>query len=214
MIDRTLLLVILVVLIGVATGFVSAQSPATSANEGKTIQEESTQSAIFAGGCFWCIEADFEKLNGVVDVTSGYTGGSAETASYKTVSNTETGHFEAVNVQFDPEQISYAELVEYFWRHIDPTDDRGQFCDKGSSYKSAIFVNSEQQRMVAQASLEALEANKPFAEDIVTPILTAKPYYLAEDYHQDYYKKNPWRYQYYRRGCGRDQRVQQLWGKQ
>ena len=169
-------------------------------------------SALFAGGCFWCIEADFEKLNGVSDVVSGYTGGSKETASYKTVSRTETGHFEAVKVDYDPSVVSYAELVEYFWRHIDPTDAYGQFCDKGSSYKSAIFYSIQAELDVINASIDALNADKPFVEDIVTEVLAAKPFYLAEEYHQDYYKKSPWKYKYYRNGCGRDQRVKQLWG--
>ena len=176
------------------------------------IADATLASALFAGGCFWCIEADFEKLNGVSDVVSGYTGGSKETASYKTVSRTETGHFEAVKVDYDPSVVSYAELVEYFWRHIDPTDAYGQFCDKGSSYKSAIFYSSQAELDVINASIDALNADKPFVEDIVTEVLAAKPFYLAEEYHQDYYKKSPWKYKYYRNGCGRDQRVKQLWG--
>lgn len=181
----------------------------TSAQSG--VANESA-TAVFAGGCFWCIEADFEKLDGVTDVVSGYSGGSAETANYKTVSNTETGHYEVVQVSYEPNVISYAELVEYFWHNIDPTDPRGQFCDKGSSYRSAIFVANDNERRVATASLETLKANKPFEEEIVTPILAAQPFYLAEEYHQDYYKKNPWRYKYYRNGCGRDARLKSLWG--
>jgi peptide-methionine (S)-S-oxide reductase len=169
--------------------------------------------AIFAGGCFWCIEADFEKLTGVSEVVSGYTGGSADTADYKTVSGTETGHFEAVKVSYDPAQVSYSELLEYFWKQIDPTDPSGQFCDKGSSYKSAVFYANEEQLEIATNSLTALRSNKPFEADIVTPILPAAPFYLAEEYHQDYYLKNPWRYKYYRSGCGRDQRITELWGK-
>ncbi len=171
-----------------------------------------SQTAVFAGGCFWCIEADFEKLDGVVDVVSGYTGGSAETADYKTVTYNETGHFEAVKVSFDPAVVKYSELVEYFWRHIDPTDPEGQFCDKGSSYKSAIFYADDKQKDVVMASLQSLNENKPFAADIVTDILPAEPFYLAEEYHQDYYKKNPIRYRFYRNGCRRDKRVEELWG--
>ena len=167
---------------------------------------------MFAGGCFWCIEADFEKLNGVSSVVSGYTGGSAETADYNTVTYRETGHFEAVKVNYDASVISYAELVEYFWRHIDPTDAEGQFCDKGSSYRSAIFYATPEEQAEVEASLARLRANKPFEALIVTPLLPAKEFYLAEEYHQDYYKKNPWRYRYYRRGCGRDKRVAELWG--
>lgn len=175
-------------------------------------QTAPTETAVFAGGCFWCIEADFEKLDGVIKATSGYTGGSAETATYKQVSNTETGHFEAVEVEYNPNQVSYAELVEYFWRHIDPTDAYGQFCDKGSSYRSAIFYKNAEQKATIDASLAKLNETKPFAEPIVTGILAAKPFYDAEKYHQNYYKKNPIRYRYYRGRCGRDKRVKQLWG--
>jgi len=171
------------------------------------------KTAIFAGGCFWCIEADFEKLTGVSSVVSGYTGGAADTADYKTVSYTETGHYEAVEVSYDPSKVSYAELVEYFWRHIDPTNPHGQFCDSGSSYRSGIFYGSDEEQAIVEKSLAALNANKPFDADIVTAIAAAKPFYLAEDYHQDYYKKNPIRYNLYRRGCGRDARITQLWGE-
>jgi len=175
--------------------------------------DNKSESALFAGGCFWCIESDFEKLNGVISVVSGYTGGSKETADYKTVSYNDTGHFEAVRVDYDPEAISYRELVEYFWRHIDPTDPNGQFCDKGSSYKSAIFYSSDAEKEAIDLSLNELKNSKPFSEPIVTTIAAAKPFYLAEDYHQDYYKKNPIRYRFYRSGCGRDARVEELWGK-
>jgi len=168
--------------------------------------------AVFAGGCFWCIEADFEKLDGVNHVTSGYTGGSADTADYKTVTYYETGHYEAVEVNYDPEAVSYSELVEYFWRHIDPTNPRGQFCDSGSSYLSAIFYGNDEEKNIVEQSLASLNKNKPFDGEIVTATLAATPFYLAEDYHQDYYKKNPIRYNLYRRGCGRDKRVNELWG--
>ena len=174
---------------------------------------EQLKTAIFAGGCFWCIEADFEKLDGVSSVVSGYTGGAADTADYKTVTYNETGHYEAVQVSYDPSKVSYAELVEYFWRHIDPTDSRGQFCDKGSSYKSAIFYGDKNEEKVVLNSLSQLKQNKPFEEKIVTAIYPAKPFYLAESYHQDYYKKNPVRYRFYRNGCGRDRRVNELWGE-
>ena len=171
------------------------------------------QTAVFAGGCFWCIEADFEKLKGVDSVVSGYTGGAAETASYKEVTYTETGHYEAVEVRYHSNIVSYSELVEYFWRHIDPTNPRGQFCDSGSSYLSAIFYANEEEQKIVAESLKNLQANKPFPEPIVTDIKAATPFYLAEEYHQDYYKKNPIRYNLYRSGCGRDKRVEQLWGK-
>jgi len=172
---------------------------------------ENLKTAIFAGGCFWCIEADFEKLEGVQSVVSGYTGGDATTADYKTVTYNETGHYEAVEVSYDPSTVSYSELVEYFWRHIDPTNPRGQFCDSGSSYRSAIFYGSDEEYAVIEKSLANLNENKPFDADIVTAIEVAKPFYLAEDYHQDYYKKNPIRYNLYRRGCGRDARIAELW---
>ena len=175
-------------------------------------QEEKT--AIFAGGCFWCIEADFEKLDGVSDVVSGYSGGSAETADYKTVTYSETGHYEVVRVSYNPNVVSYGDLVGYFWRHIDPTDPDGQFCDKGSSYKSAIFYADENEKQVVLSSLAALNKSKPFPESIVTAIEPAQPFYLAEQYHQEYYKKNPIRYRFYRNGCGRDKRVKELWGEQ
>lgn len=173
----------------------------------------SSKTAVFAGGCFWCIEADFEKLEGVIDVVSGYTGGAAETAQYKTVTYEDTGHFEAIEVVYDPDKVSYSELVDYFWRHIDPTDDSGQFCDKGDSYKSAIFYATKQEKQIIDQSIAELNADKPFDGDIVTTIAVAKPFYLAEDYHQDYYKKNPIRYNFYRKGCGRDARVAELWGE-
>ena len=172
------------------------------------------KTAVFAGGCFWCIEADFEKLNGVQKVVSGYTGGAKETADYKTVSYTETGHYEAVEVSYHPSQVSYTELVEYFWRHIDPTNPVGQFCDSGSSYLSAIFYGNAEEKAIVEASLANLQQNKPFDGEIVTVIAELKPFYLAEEYHQDYYKKNPLRYHFYRTNCGRDRRIAELWGKQ
>jgi len=183
-----------------------------STSKQETEHTSNLKKAVFAGGCFWCIEADFEKLDGVDSVVSGYTGGAKETADYKTVTYNETGHFEAVEVSYDPEQVSYSELVEYFWRHIDPTNPRGQFCDSGTSYLSAIFYGNDEEKIIVANSLENLEKNKPFEGEIFTQILAATPFYIGEEYHQDYYKKNPIRYNIYRRGCGRDRRVQQLWG--
>ena len=181
--------------------------------EPKIEPQATLQTAVFAGGCFWCIEADFEKLEGVDSVVSGYTGGAAETANYKEVTYKETGHYEAVEVRYNENIVSYSELVEYFWRHIDPTNPRGQFCDSGSSYLSAIFYANEEEQKIVAESLKKLQANKPFEDPIVTDIKAATPFYLAESYHQDYYKKNPLRYNLYRNGCGRDKRVEQLWGK-
>ena len=186
---------------------------ATLAQEETSEAPKNLNTAIFAGGCFWCIEADFEKLDGVQEVVSGYTGGSEETADYKSVTYEQTGHLEAVRVSYDPERVSYSKLVDYFWRHIDPTDDTGQFCDKGHSYLSALYYSNDSEREIAEKSLAELQRNKPFEEDIVTPLLPAKPFYLAEEYHQDYYLKNPIRYGFYRRGCGRDARVNALWGE-
>jgi peptide-methionine (S)-S-oxide reductase len=168
--------------------------------------------ATFAGGCFWCVEADFDKVPGVVSTTSGYTGGKLANPSYEQVSSKTTGHAEAVEVVFDPKLVSYEQLVDYFWHTIDPTTRDRQFCDYGSPYRTVIFVQNAQQLASAHASLDRLEKVKPFKEPIVTEIAPAGPFYAAEDYHQDYYKKNPLRYKYYRSSCGRDARVQQLWG--
>ena len=188
-----------------------ANQPITTSD---TTSEAKVQTAIFAGGCFWCVESDFEKLAGVTKAVSGYTGGTADTATYKQVGHVEAEHYEAVEVYFDPDKVSYSELVEYFWRHIDPTDAAGQFCDKGSSYRSAIFTSSDEQQQLVEKSLIKLQGDKPFADPIVTLIAPAKPFYVAEDYHQDYYKKNPLRYKYYRTSCGRDKRVAKLWGEE
>jgi peptide-methionine (S)-S-oxide reductase len=168
--------------------------------------------ATFAGGCFWCVESDFDKVRGVKSTTSGYTGGKVANPSYEEVSAKVTGHAEAVEVIYDPKVVSYEQLVEYFWRTIDPTTKDRQFCDSGSPYRTAIFVQDAKQLAAARASLEKLEKTKPFKEPIVTEISMAGPFYAAEDYHQDYYLKNPLRYKYYRSSCGRDARVQQLWG--
>jgi peptide-methionine (S)-S-oxide reductase len=173
-----------------------------------------TARAIFAGGCFWCVESDFDKVEGVLSTTSGYTGGTVANPSYEQVSSKRTGHAEAVEVVFDPRKVSYEKLVDHFWRTIDPTTKDRQFCDVGSPYRTAIFAVDAAQLQAAKASLAALEKSKPFKEPIVTEIVAATPFYPAEEYHQDYYKKNPLRYQYYRSSCGRDARVKQLWGAQ
>jgi len=169
--------------------------------------------AIFAGGCFWCVEADFDKVPGVLATTSGYIGGKVANPSYAQVSAKSTGHAEAVEIVFDPAKVSYEQLLEHYWRTIDPTTRDQQFCDSGSPYRTAIFALDAAQLKAAQASLAALEKSKPFPEPIVTQIVLAGPFYAAEAYHQDYYKKNPIRYQYYRSSCGRDARLKQLWGK-
>ncbi|HYN60982.1 MAG TPA: peptide-methionine (S)-S-oxide reductase MsrA [Rubrivivax sp.] len=169
--------------------------------------------AIFAGGCFWCVEADFDKVPGVLSTTSGYIGGKVANPSYEQVAGKSTGHAEAVEIVFDPAKVSYEQLLEHFWRTIDPTTKDRQFCDAGTPYRTAIFAVDAAQLKAAQASLAALEKSKPFSEPIVTQIALVAPFYTAEDYHQDYYKKNPARYQYYRLSCGRDARLKQLWGK-
>jgi len=172
-----------------------------------------TETAVFAGGCFWCTESDFDKVKGVVATTSGYIGGHKNNPTYKEVSAGGTGHTEAVKVEFNPAQVSYAELLKVFWRNIDPTTADAQFCDHGSQYRSAIFYMNEEQKRLALASKAALEKNKPFKESIVTEITQATMFYPAEDYHQNYHDRNPVRYNYYRWGCGRDARLEELWGK-
>lgn len=171
-----------------------------------------TEKATFAGGCFWCMEAPFDQLPGVVSVTSGYTGGQKKNPTYKEVSEGGTGHAEAVQVVYDPAKISYDKLLSVFWHNIDPTVTNRQFCDTGDQYRSAIFYNTEEQRRVSRQSKGALEKSKPFKEPVVTEISPAGVFYPAEEYHQQYYRKNPIRYAYYRNGCGRDERLKQLWG--
>lgn len=168
--------------------------------------------AVFAGGCFWCTEADFEKLPGVIRAESGYTGGQKTNPTYEQVSAGNTGHTEAVKVTYDPGKVTYARLVEYFWGTIDPTVKNRQFCDAGSQYRSGIYWSSDEERKIAEASRDALLASGKFKE-IHTEIMRASAFYPAEDYHQDYYKKNPIRYNYYRHGCGRDARLEEVWGK-
>jgi peptide-methionine (S)-S-oxide reductase len=181
-----------------------------SAQSSQTTQV--TAKALFAGGCFWCVESDFDKVPGVLSTTSGYSGGKTANPTYEQVSSHTTGHAEVVEVLYDPSKVSYQRLVEYFWHTIDPTVRDQQFCDHGSPYRSAIFVQNADQLKVAQASRAALEKSKPFKEAIQTEITLASTFYPAEEYHQDYYQKNPLRYKYYRTSCGRDARVQQLWG--
>ena len=170
--------------------------------------------ATFAGGCFWCVESDFDAVPGVVETISGYTGGTAENPTYKQVTAGGTGHREAVQIRYDPKQVSYERLLHIFWRSVDPTDDGGQFCDRGESYQTAIFVGNDEERRLAEGSKAALAQSMVLDEPVVTPIETAAAFYPAEGYHQDYYTKNPVRYRFYRFSCGRDSRVQQVWGKQ
>ena len=168
--------------------------------------------ATFAGGCFWCMEPPFDKLPGVISTTSGYMGGRVRSPTYEQVSAGSTGHAEVVQIVFDPAQVSYARLLDVFWRNIDPVTPNRQFCDAGSQYRSAIFHHTEAQRAAAQAGKEELERSGRFRTPIVTEIMAAAPFYPAEAYHQDYYIKNPIRYKYYRGRCGRDDRLAELWG--
>jgi peptide methionine sulfoxide reductase msrA/msrB len=183
--------------------------------QGQTMKEppQRTETAVFAGGCFWCTESDFEKVDGVIDAVSGYTGGRVANPSYEQVSAGGTGHVEAVKVIYDPDKVTYAQLIDVFWRHVDPTDRGGQFVDRGSQYRSVIFYSSEEQRQLVEASKKELEQNGRFAKPIVTEILPLGPFYEAEGYHQDYYKKNPIRYNFYRNGSGRDQFLDKVWGQ-
>ena len=168
--------------------------------------------ATFAGGCFWCMEEVFEGLDGVVSATSGYTGGHKRNPTYEEVSAGETGHAESVEVIYDPAKVTYGKLLEFYWRNIDPTDPRGQFCDKGTQYRSAIFYHDETQKRLAEESKNAVEKSKPFRGPILTEIVPASQFYPAEEYHQNFSQKNPLRYKLYKYNCGRAQRLRELWG--
>ncbi|MEM7660622.1 MAG: peptide-methionine (S)-S-oxide reductase MsrA [Pseudomonadota bacterium] len=190
----------------------SAQDEPVVQSEAPTLDADVVLAeAIFAGGCFWCVESDFDKVDGVVETISGYTGGTLLAPTYRQVSKENTGHYEAVKVSYDPSKVTYPELVEYFWRHVDPTDDGGQFCDRGSSYRTAIFAGTPEERSVAEGSKAAIDASGVLNNPIVTPILDAVTFWPAEDYHQDYYQKNPIRYELYRNGCGRDRTIDRVW---
>ena len=183
------------------------------AQTGKPAAPGATAKATFAGGCFWCMEPPYDKLPGVISTTSGYMGGKTKNPTYESVSSGTTGHAEVVQVEYDPSKVSYATLLEVFWRNIDPTQRDAQFCDHGTQYRSGIFYHNDEQKKLAEASKAALQKSKPFKGDIVTEVTAAPEFYRAEEYHQDFYKKNPTRYKIYRTGCGRDARLQALWGK-
>ena len=172
-----------------------------------------TAKATFAGGCFWCMEEAYDPVPGVVSTVSGYMGGQVKNPTYEQVTTGRTGHAEVVQVEYDPARVSYARLVEVYWRNVDPTQKDGQFCDHGSSYRTAIFYHNEEQKKLAEAAKAALAKNKPFKGEIVTEIAKAGEFYPAEGYHQDFYLKNPTRYKFYKSGCGRAARLQQLWGR-
>jgi peptide-methionine (S)-S-oxide reductase len=188
---------------------VLAQDPAKDAKDPAGVEQAA---AIFAGGCFWCMEPPYDKLDGVISTTSGYVGGSVPNPTYEQVSRGGTGHAEAVRVVYDPAKLDYQELVDVFWVNVDPTQADGQFCDHGDQYRTAIFYLNDEQKQIAEQSLAELEKDKPFEGEIVTEIAPATVFYPAEDYHQDYYQTNSLRYKYYRWACGRDQRLTELWG--
>jgi peptide-methionine (S)-S-oxide reductase len=169
--------------------------------------------ATFAGGCFWCMEPPFDKVEGVVSTTSGYTGGQKQNPTYAEVSSGGTGHVEAVEVVYDPAKVTYERLLDIFWHNVDPLTADGQFCDKGSQYRSAIFVHDEAQRRLAEASKRALEDSGRFTQPLVTELLPAQAFYPAEAYHQDYYLEHPLKYRFYRSSCGRDARLREVWGE-
>ncbi|KAB2936785.1 MAG: peptide-methionine (S)-S-oxide reductase MsrA [Rhodocyclaceae bacterium] len=190
------------VLAALLGGSALAQAPASS---------PPTATAVFAGGCFWCLQADFDKLPGVTATEVGYTGGRTADPSYEQVSEGYSGHFEAVRVSYDPSRLAYGQLLDYFWRHIDPTNADGQFCDSGTPYRSAIFPLDETQRRAADSARDVLEKSGQVGP-VFTLVIPAGPFYRAEEYHQNYYKNNPIRYGFYRALCGRDKRVKEIWG--
>jgi peptide-methionine (S)-S-oxide reductase len=197
---------VLAAAMALAAGTVVAEQDATAT------PEDGQALATFAGGCFWCMEPPYDELEGVLTTTSGYIGGSTADPTYQEVSAGGTGHAEAVQVTYDPAKVSYQELLEVFWVNVDPLDAGGQFCDRGDQYRTGIFVHDDEQRRLAEASKQALVDSGRFEQPIVTEIVAAGSFYPAEDYHQDYYEKNPLRYNFYRWNCGRDARLEQLWG--
>lgn len=171
-----------------------------------------SKTAVFAGGCFWCMEKPFDQIPGVLATTSGYTGGTQANPTYRQVSSGTTGHAEAVQVTYDPTQVTYSKLLTTFWKNVDPFDAQGQFCDKGSQYRSAIFYADNDQKQQAETSKQQLKPNPKFTQPIATEVTPASTFYPAEDYHQNYYKTNATKYKFYRYACGRDQRLKEVWG--
>lgn len=186
----------------IALSFILAQTDLSRA-------AQKSETATFAGGCFWCMEPPFDAIDGVISTTSGYTGGFTQNPTYEQVSNGTTGHLEAVRVIYDPARVSYQQLLDTFWRNIDPLNNSGQFCDRGPQYRSAVFYHNEIQKKQAEVSRDWLKGERNW--EIATDIRPAVRFYPAEDYHQDYYRKNPLRYKFYRSGCGRDERLKELW---
>ncbi len=208
------LMTILMIPALITIGWQSVQSMEQKSPETTTDMSGRQAAAVFAGGCFWCTESDFEKIDGVIEAISGYTGGKEANPTYKQVASGATSHAEAVKVIYDPDKISYAELLEIFWQHVDPTDDGGQFVDRGYQYRSAIFYANETERRLAEASRDRLAQSGRFDKPIVTEIVPLGEFYTAEDYHQNYYKTNPIRYKWYRSGSGRDQFLKRTWADQ
>ena len=187
--------------------------PSAAQAQLKPAAKAGTAKATFAGGCFWCMEEVYDKVPGIIATVSGFMGGQVKNPTYEQVTTGRTGHAEVVQVEYDPAQVSYARLLEVFWRNVDPTQKDGQFCDHGPHYRTAVFFHDDEQRKLAEASKAALQKNKPFKGEIVTEITRAAEFYPAEGYHQDFHLKNPTRYKFYKTGCGREARLQQLWGK-
>ena len=213
---KTIIIIGITILIGtVLFGFqyTKNQNQVEAMETKKEYNDKGMRKATFAGGCFWCTESDFEKIGGVVEVISGYTGGDEENPTYEQVSAGRTGHYEAIQVLYDPAKVTYTELLEVFWRHVDPTDDSGQFVDRGKQYRPAIFYHDDEQKMLAEKSKMEMDKSGVFKRPITTEIIPLKTFYAAEEYHQDYYKKNPIRYKMYRSGSGRDQFIDSIWGK-
>lgn len=204
----------LVLFMALLFGCQQSQGTSQSTNPQDVKSSGETRTAVFAGGCFWCTEADFEKVPGVIEAVSGYTGGHVPNPTYEQTSAGGTGHVEAVKVTYDPARVSYEQLLTWFWSHIDPTDAGGQFVDRGAQYRSVIFYADEEQRRLAESSKQQLAASERFKKPVVTEILPLGTFYRAEDYHQDYYRENPIRYRFYRFNSGRDQFLEKVWGKQ
>ena len=206
------LILVLFMACGAPNAEKSAETESTDVAENKVVFSEKTQLATFSGGCFWCVEAPFEELDGVISVVSGYAGGKEKDPTYQQVASGKTSHRESVQITFDPEVISYSELVDIFWQTFDPTDVGGSFFDRGTQYESAIFYHTKEQKKVAEESKERLDKSGKFTKPIATPVIAFTNFYPAEEYHQDYYQNNPVRYKFYRWNCGRDQRLKELWG--
>jgi peptide-methionine (S)-S-oxide reductase len=201
---RRISLLAALILFGLPAGWPPSASAVNAGDQAK---------AYFAGGCFWCMEEVFEKVDGVMAVVSGYMGGTVARPTYEQVSAGQTGHAEAVEVLYDPAKVTYRQLLEVFWRNVDPVTPNAQFCDHGPQYRAAIFYGTEEEQRLAEESKKSIEHSRRFTQPIVTQIAPAAPFYPAEEYHQDFYKKNPIRYKYYKFSCGRAQRLEALWGK-